>query len=60
MKPVGKIPVIISLQGRTYRDDIHIFSRVSGALISWKAAKELGLLPPQYLYLERTLGMYVT
>ena len=26
MKQVGKIPVIISLQGRTYRDDIHIFS----------------------------------
>ena len=34
MKPVGKMPVTISLQGRTCRDDIHIFLDVSGALIS--------------------------
>ena len=46
MKPVGKIPVTISLQGRTCSDDIHIFLGVSGVLISWKAAKELGVLPP--------------
>ena len=48
MKPVGKITVTISLQGRTCRDDMHIFLGVSGALISWKAAKELGILPSQY------------
>ena len=53
MKPVGKIPVTISLQGRTCRDDMHIFPGVSGALISWKAAKELGILHPQYPYPER-------
>ena len=34
MKPLGKIPVTISLQGRNYKDDVHIFAGVSGALIS--------------------------
>ena len=29
MKPVGKIPVTIILQGRTCRDDMHIFPGVS-------------------------------
>ena len=48
MKPLGKIPVTISLQGRAYRDNIHIFPGVSGAIISWKAAKELSILLPQY------------
>ena len=33
---------------RAYRDDIHVFPGVSGALISWKDAKELGILLPQY------------
>ena len=32
---------------------MHIFLGVSGALISWKAAKESGILPPQYPYPER-------
>ena len=49
MKPLGKIPVTISLQGTTCRDDMHIFPGVPVTLISWKAAKELGILPPQYL-----------
>ena len=31
------------------------FPGVSGALISWKAAKEMGILPPQYPYPERIL-----
>ena len=34
MKPLGKIPVTICLEGRAYRDDIHVFPGVSGALIS--------------------------
>ena len=33
---------------RAYRDDIHVFPGVLGALISWKDAKELGILLPQY------------
>ena len=53
MKPLGKIPVTISLQGRNYKDDIHIFPGVSGALILWQAARELGILPPQYPHPER-------
>ena len=48
MKPLGKIPVTQSaynVQGRNYKDDVHIFAGVSGVLISWKAARELGILP---------------
>ena len=30
MKSFGKIPVTIHLQGKTYKDDIHIFPGVSG------------------------------
>ena len=57
MKPLGGIPVTISLQGRTHGDGIHIFPRVSGALILWKAAKKLGILPPQYPQPERVPQM---
>ena len=45
---LGKIPVTICLEGRAYRDDIHVFPGVLGALISWKAAKELGIMTPRY------------
>ena len=55
MRPVGKITVTINLQGRTCRDDIHIFVGVSGVHISWKTAKELGILPPQYPYPKGSL-----
>ena len=54
MKPLGKIPVTIHLQRKIYKDDIHIFPGVSGALISWKAAKELGILPPWYPHPEKS------
>ena len=50
MTPVEKIPIIIQLKDRQYKDDIHIWPGVSGALISWKAAKELRILPPYYPY----------
>ena len=50
MTPVGKIPVIIQLKDRQYKDDIHICPGVSGPLISWKATKELRILPPHYPY----------
>ena len=53
MKTLVKIPVAISLQGRNYKDDIHIFPGVSGALIIWKATRELGILPSQYPHPER-------
>ena len=56
MKQVGKIPVTISLQGKIRRDDILIFPGVSCALISWKAAKELCILSPQYPYPKGVLA----
>jgi len=56
MKPLGKVPVTIRLEGRQYKDDLHIYSGVSGALISWKAAKELGILPAHYPNPERKMN----
>ena len=50
MTPVGKIPVTIQLKDRQYKDDIHTCLGISGALILWKAAKELRILPPYYPY----------
>ena len=50
MKPWGKIPVTIQLGNQIYREDIHIYPGIAGALISWKAAKGLGILPPHYPY----------
>ena len=50
MTLVGKIPIIIQLKDQQYKDDIHIYPGILGALISWKAAKELGILPPHYPY----------
>ena len=50
MTPLGKVPVAIQLGNAVYKDDLHIYPGVSGALISWKAAKGLGILHPQYPY----------
>ena len=55
MTPIGKLPVTIQLEGRRYTDDLHIYPGVSGALISWKAAKGLGILPDHYPHPGRTL-----
>ena len=48
--PLGRLPVTITLSTKTYQDDLHIYPGVSGALISWKATKDLGILPPSYPY----------
>lgn len=48
MRPIGKVPIRIQLEGRSYNDDLHIYPGVTGALISWKAAKGLGILPTHY------------
>ena len=32
-------------------DDLHIYPGVTGAFISWRAVKELGILPAHYLVL---------
>ena len=50
MTPLGRLPVTITLGTKTYQDDLHIYPGVAGALISWKAAKGLGILPPSYPY----------
>ena len=44
MTPLGRLPVTITLGTKTYQDDLHIYPGVSGALISWKAAKGLGII----------------
>ena len=48
MVPLGKIPITIQLGTLKYKDELHIYPGVTGALISWKAAKGLGILPPYY------------
>ena len=46
MIPLGKVPIT---RKKSYRD-LHIYPGMSGALISWKAAKGLGILPLSYPY----------
>ena len=48
MTPIGKLPTTLSLQDRQHCEDMHIFQEVSGVMISWKACKALGILPPSY------------
>ena len=48
MIPLRKVAVTIKLGKQTYQDDLDIYPGVSGALISWKAAKNLDILPASY------------
>ena len=48
MTPLGRIPVTIQLGEAVNKDNLHIYLGVSGALISWKAAKGLSILHPHY------------
>ena len=49
LRPLGKIPnVVFQVSGKTTREDVHIYNSISGALISWAAAKTLGILPKHY------------
>ena len=48
MTPIGRIPIVIHLQGKQYTDDLHIMPGIKGAVISWQAAKSLGILLMQY------------
>ena len=45
MKLLGKLPVTLCLGDKRIQDDVHIYPGVSGALISWRAANGLGILP---------------
>jgi len=46
--PLGCIPVTFCLQQQLYQDNLHFLPGVTGAIISWKAAKGLGILPYHY------------
>ena len=48
MHPVGKLPICLKLGNTESSDDLHIYLDVSGILISWKACKNLGILPDCY------------
>jgi len=50
MKPLDKLPVTLCLGDKQYRNDVHIYPGVSGALISWRASKGPGILPEHYPY----------
>jgi len=48
MTPLGRVPVTIQLGQAQYEDKLHIYSSISGALFSWRAAKALRILPSCY------------
>ena len=50
MTPLGKIPVTLQLGRRSCKNDLHIYPGVSGALMSWRTARELAILPVNYLH----------
>ena len=45
---LGKIPAQLQLGCHEYDDELHIYLNISGALLSWKACKGLGILPDHY------------
>ena len=49
MKPIGQLPITFSLGSRSYKDEVYIYPGVKGTtLLSWKAARGLGILPSNY------------
>ena len=46
--PGLKISIALQLGDQKCEDEMHIYPGFSGALISWKAAMGLGILPPYY------------
>lgn len=48
MRPIGKLPVTLSLGPKTCTEDFHIYPDVNGSLISWRAARTLSILPDCY------------
>lgn len=48
MNPIGKLPVTLGLGSKEYPDEFHIYPEVKGTLLSWRAAKGLGILPAYY------------
>ena len=56
MTPLGRVPITIKLGRQTCQDNLHIYPGVSGVLISWKVAKNLGILPESYPYPDNLQG----
>jgi len=50
MTPWGKMQVTLKLGQQTCKEDIYIYPGVSGTIISWKAAKVLGIFAWHYPY----------
>ncbi len=48
LSPIGSLKVVISIGSRSVEDHFHIYRSVSGALLSWRTAQSLGILPPKY------------
>jgi transposase InsO family protein len=48
MSPRGCVYATFTLKGRTAQSPVHIYKDVSGALLSWAVAKDLGILPAHY------------
>ena len=48
MRPIGRLPVALSLDGQEFHEDFHIYPEVRGILLSWKASRGLGILPECY------------
>ena len=48
MRPIGRFPVTLSLNGQEVVENFHIYREVSGVLLSWKASRGLGILPHCY------------
>jgi hypothetical protein len=48
MKSMGRLPVNLTLEGTTYTEDFHIYPEVTCAILSWKAARGLHILPRVY------------
>ena len=48
MTPVGSLPVTFSLGAMVYSNVFHVYPQVCRALLSWKAAKRLKILPIYY------------
>ena len=48
MQPIGKLPVTLSLEGVSHKEEFHIYPQVAGTILSWKASKGLHILSQAY------------
>ena len=54
MQPISQLPVTFSLGSQSYSDDVYVYPGVRGVILSWKAARGLGILPLSYPYPPRS------